>query len=409
MEKKSAPKSKAKASPKAKPEKSAEEEVPTVNINENPKYVPTFLVNKKSEEAMEARKQAQGEQPAEAPAAPATPSEAAAAVSSGQTEETQPATAEPAAPAPAETAVAPAQTEAPAETVDTSSSELQPRDSSGFSFSSLMENRKGEESVVIAPKDNESVSSIGKERKIKPFYMIVGFLFVLILIALALLLISRNSQSKPAATGTNTPTTTGTPVPASAIDQIYQFNADDIIPATVTDAAVLKALDQNIFAKAANDDKLYMFVSDKKLIIFRPSLNKIIDFAIVNDLNVVAKSKGITLDLDTDLSKISATVTPETDQVLTIQIRNGTNTSGITLKVQTSIEALGDNFKVTNRTNASAIGYPTTKIYKVSGLKADLVDQLAEKLGLTIEDKLPTAEAASTADVVIIVGADKVQ
>lgn len=399
MLKKSAPKPKAKSAPKAK----VEEEVPTVNVAENPKYVPTFLVNKKSEEAMEARKQAQGEQkPEGAPEAPETPSQAAAAVSEGQTEAAPPAPGtETVASTPA-----PAETVTPAEAPEERKSELQPRDSSGFSFSSLMENRKGEESVVISPKDPQSVSSIGKERKIKPFYMIVGFLFILILIALALLLISRNSQ---AAKTTNNANVTGTPVPASAIDQIFQFDAGDVITATVTDASVLKTLDQNIFAKVANDDKLYMFISDKKLIIFRPTLNKIIDFAILDDLSVVTKSKGVTLDTADNLSKISATPSPETDQVLTIQIRNGTNSSGITLNVQTSIEALGAQFKVTKRTNASAIGYPTTKIYKVSGLKADLVAELAQKLSLTVEDKLPTAEAASTDDVVIIVGADKIQ
>ena len=360
-------------------------------------HVPAFLAHSLKTGA---------EKEAEANAVPSTPAEAAAQVSQGgssvQADPVQ-ASAE-AAKQPDETEMAaatePADEVKPAET-EQAVEKPAAEETTSFSISNIMNTRRGQASVEIQGNGvteggEEKISEIGKKKKIKPFYIITGVLFVLILIALGYFLYSRSRSTESATTQTD----------RNAVADLMLLPVEDTLIATVTSAGELTKINE-LFATANNGDRLLIFIQSKRVVVFRPATNQIVTFAQLNSLGGLASSSGLTVS-NPELLELIKDSSPASGS-LTIQIRNGTAASGITLDLQQQIEAFGDKFVVEKRTSAASLTFTETKIYNLaSAEKLELVLELADALGLKIEDKLPAGEAATDSDIVIIVGADKI-
>lgn len=153
---------------------------------------------------------------------------------------------------------------------------------------------------------------------------------------------------------------------------------EEPIVVTVLDKKKLK--DQEFFKKAENGDKVIVYSVSKKAILYRPSINKIIEFAPVNlgDVN----------------------------QPIKIALYNGTTTVGMTASLEKELTGKVTNISIVDKDNAKKTDYEKTIVIDLSGKKPELAKQLATLLNAQV-GKLPAGEVApKDTDLLTIIGAD---
>ena len=162
------------------------------------------------------------------------------------------------------------------------------------------------------------------------------------------------------------------------------------ILATVQDANKLK--NQPFYANAKNDDKVLIYANAKKVILYRPSINKIIN-----------------VETATLTSTATGSATPnETPAVAKVKfvIRNGTKIVGLTKTYETELMSKVPNADVVDRDNAKSSDLTKSFLVDVTGTNAAVASQLATELGLTVSP-MPAGESTPSADFLIILGTDK--
>lgn len=160
--------------------------------------------------------------------------------------------------------------------------------------------------------------------------------------------------------------------------------------ATVSDREKLQ--NQAFFQNAQNGDKVLIFTSARKAILYRPGSGKIVEIAPVN------------------ISSVSATPQPaaEASPSLTnvrVALRNGTSVSGLTRRYETTLLDTIQNIAVTEKENASKTDYSESLLIDVAG-NAARAQAFAAQLGLKVSP-LPEGEPKPDADLLIILGSDK--
>lgn len=176
--------------------------------------------------------------------------------------------------------------------------------------------------------------------------------------------------------------------------------------ATVTDINQVK--NQPFFQNAQNGDKVLVYPKAKKAILYRPSIERVIDMAPVN-IGTTSATAPLT---PTPLAATSPTplITPAVDAALLkpkVFLLNGTTTVGLTRKYETELKSQVPGAVVVDRDNAKKRDYAKTIIIDLSGNKQDQVTALAKLLEISVSG-LPAGEIATdAADFLIIVGADK--
>ncbi len=157
------------------------------------------------------------------------------------------------------------------------------------------------------------------------------------------------------------------------------------VVATINDVETL-ASTQDFYTPANNGDKLIIFQTARKAIIFDEDGNKIVNV-------------GPIFFSD----QATAVPTTEADR-LTIELRNGTATSGTTVGIRDRLMA-NYSFNVTRlgkAANTSYTGY--TLVDTTNGAKPELVQALQQELGARVTTELPEGEAAARAEIVILIG-----
>ena len=150
--------------------------------------------------------------------------------------------------------------------------------------------------------------------------------------------------------------------------------------ATVTDASKLKS--QEFFQNAQNGDKVLIYTAEKKAILYRESLNKIVDVAPVN------------------IGTPSAT-----QQQAKVALLNGSDVSGASSKIETQIKTLYPGVEITSRDNAKA-KYAKTTVVALNDAAKSAAANLAGDLKATVGN-LPSGENKPTgADLLVIIGSD---
>lgn len=178
---------------------------------------------------------------------------------------------------------------------------------------------------------------------------------------------------------------------------------DSAVPtlATVTEKEKLQA--QEFFKKAENGDKVLIYVSEGKAILYRPSIKKIIEVAPVTQ----TETEETTPQYPVQPTKTTNT-TPEVAEekkILAIVLYNGTTTTGITSEAEKQLNGLSFEYEVSDKKAAQKTDYDTTVIIDLNDAYPEEVRDLAAKLGAKI-DSLPEGETKPNGDILIIVGSD---
>jgi hypothetical protein len=168
--------------------------------------------------------------------------------------------------------------------------------------------------------------------------------------------------------------------------------------ATVTDVTQLAG--QPFFAKAQNGDKVLIYAQLGKAILYRESINKIIEVASVNATAVGAQN--------TQPTSVSPTLSAQA-QSASVMILNGTITSGLAKAAQTKIASNLSNITVLGTGDSINSNYQSTIVVDLTGSKSEVASQLAKLLGGKVGTTIPNGENKPNSDILVIIGSDFVK
>lgn len=164
--------------------------------------------------------------------------------------------------------------------------------------------------------------------------------------------------------------------------------------ATVSDKEKLGQ--QPFFSRAENGDKVLIFTQAKKAILYRPSINKVIEVAPIN--------------LGPSLESTPAAIATDSAQKITpikVALYNGTTTAGLTKSAEKKLKEhpeIGPNIEVVAKENAKKNDYTKTVVVDLLGNQKVLAENIAKILGGTMSS-LPEGESSpSNTDLVVIIG-----
>lgn len=162
--------------------------------------------------------------------------------------------------------------------------------------------------------------------------------------------------------------------------------------ATILDITKLK--DQKFFENAQNGDKIIIYNSARKAILWRPTTNKIIEVA-----PLVLGDQAQTTSQTQTVAPVAAS-----GAQISVALYNGAGITGLTKKAEEKIAGIGD-INVVARTNAAKNDYTKTLVVDLTGKNGQLAAELAGSLGGEVA-QLPAGEAKPEADILIIAGQD---
>ena len=154
--------------------------------------------------------------------------------------------------------------------------------------------------------------------------------------------------------------------------------------ATVTDINKLKA--ETFFQNAKNGDKVLIYQNAKKVILYNPTAKKIV--------NVGPFSMGANQATPSAQAKIA--------------IRNGTSTPAMASKIEGVLKKSFPEANVITKENAASSNFEKTLVIVINNTLKDIAGGVSKSLGAQVAD-LPSGESKpKDADILIIVGKDKI-
>lgn len=170
--------------------------------------------------------------------------------------------------------------------------------------------------------------------------------------------------------------------------------------ATVSEKERLKY--QQIFTKAIEGDKVLIFKESKKAILFRPSLDKIVE---VGQINLPTDSVAGESTASGEENKPKVAVSPKPVE-FKLALFNGTKRAGLASKTESEIKKTFPGAVVTEKSNAEN-DYDKTVVVILNSLQKDIALKIASDLKVKT-DSLPAGEnKPKDADILILLGKDR--
>lgn len=176
----------------------------------------------------------------------------------------------------------------------------------------------------------------------------------------------------------------------ASVSKLLVLPDEEPVIATVTDKTKLEQ--QAFFKFAENGDKVLIFQKASKAVLYRPSVNKIVD---ITALNAVTSTSEDQSTADSDL------VSP-----VTVAIYNGTTTSGMAVKLEQKLLNTVSDSSVVIKSNAARTDYLSTVVVDVTKKNTSKAIEIAESIGAKVGE-IPAGEQLPQADILIIAGADQ--
>jgi hypothetical protein len=195
----------------------------------------------------------------------------------------------------------------------------------------------------------------------------------------------------------------------ATVGKLIVLPAEDPTVATVADVDKLK--NQRFFTNALNGDKVLIFNNAKKAILYRPSINKIVEIMPINievSPTPVAHAPAgqVAGTTAASVTPVPPTPTP-VPQPLTFAIRNGTTVTGLAKRYEAEVKSRIPTASVTSSDNAKRRDYAKTVVVGLSQTGLAQATTVAGVLGVT-SGTLPTGEdSPAGADFLVIIGSDK--
>ena len=163
---------------------------------------------------------------------------------------------------------------------------------------------------------------------------------------------------------------------------------EEPIVAEVTDLESLTG--QVFFEKAAEGDKVLIYVDAKKVILYRPAEKRVVE---VGTINVERDGEGEVAGLTTE--------------AMVVALLNGTKTGGATEAVETKLGEVMPEAQIKLKTSAARTDYDKSVVVDMTGEKGEVVEALAKELEMEVGE-LPEGERERAGiEVMVIVGQDK--
>lgn len=169
--------------------------------------------------------------------------------------------------------------------------------------------------------------------------------------------------------------------------------------ATVSDKN--KLADQPFFANSQNGDKVLIYTNAKKAILYRPSINKIIEVAPIN--NTVVNQSPSPAVSGTPAPTLIPTLIPTSAQKLTkVVVYNGTKTAGLATSYAAQLTDKISNIVIVSKGDTKG-NYTSMLVVDLTGTSDSVAKQIALQLGGTV-GALPKDEIKPNADILVIIG-----
>ncbi|MFA5770627.1 MAG: LytR C-terminal domain-containing protein [Patescibacteria group bacterium] len=176
------------------------------------------------------------------------------------------------------------------------------------------------------------------------------------------------------------------------VGKLIELPKEEPTIANISDKEKLK--DQSFFQNANNGDKVLIFTKAKKAILYRPSINKIIE---VSQINLEASSSA---------SVATPTSTPATPTItgnIKLAVYNGTKIKGLAAKKGDLITEKASNFEVVNIDN-TVKDYYINMVVNLKKVSNNVIQQLNKIIPVKVV-ALPKGETApADADLLLIIG-----
>lgn len=157
---------------------------------------------------------------------------------------------------------------------------------------------------------------------------------------------------------------------------------EEPVVATITD--ITKFVDQPFFQKAKNGDKVLIYATARKAILYDPKAKKVIDVAPIN----------------------IGTQSAQTTQPKVV-LRNGTKTQGLAAKTEINLRQSIQNLNVVAKENAT-LDYDKTVIVVLNSSASDLAKNLAKALNASQSALSAGEPKPKDGDILVLLGKDRI-
>ena len=160
--------------------------------------------------------------------------------------------------------------------------------------------------------------------------------------------------------------------------------------ATVSDKEQLAG--QSFFNNALEGDKLLIYVDARKVYLYRPSENRVVEVGSIN----IQNREAVDVQGQEKLGSVR------------VVFLNGTQVAGLTAVVEDQLKDSFPEAEIERRANANESDYEETIVVDLLGNRGEAAGNIASALGVKVGELPEGEDVVDEADFLIIVGSDRI-